>query len=447
MGKFQYRHYLLVLLTLVAVFNYLDRFVLSLVMESIKQDLQLSDSQLGLLTGFAFSLFYAVLGLPIARWADRGNRNTIVTITTALWSCMVALSALVGNFTQLLLVRVGVAVGEAGCQPPAQSWIADYFERAERPRALAIYTMCFPLAIIIGYLGGGWLAEHYGWRTTFIVIGLPGVLLALLVKFTLREPRLQQKSLVTANITPSFKDVLATLWRQRTFPHIVMAFIIAYLFGAGIFMWLPTFFIRSHGMDTSEVGAWLAFASGACGVIGTYLGGVLTTRYAASQESLHMRATALSFVTASALYMVAYLTTNKYLALACIATLTFLAALTTGMIFSAIQSLVAERMRSVALALVFLFANLIGAGLGPLLAGVASDLMAPLFGQESLRYALVLLSPGYLWAAFHYWKASYTIEADIKAVESKSNSMGLKTETPVNHKPMENPSALTFNES
>ena len=162
MPKFVYKHYMLGLLTVVAAFNYLDRFVLSLLMEPIKQELHLSDSQLGLLTGIAFALFYAVAGIPIARWADRGNRNTVVTVTTALWSAMVALFGLAGNFSQLLLVRVGVAVGEAGCLPPAQSLIADYFNRAERPRAMAIYWMCGPIATIIGYLGGGWLAETVG---------------------------------------------------------------------------------------------------------------------------------------------------------------------------------------------------------------------------------------------------------------------------------------------
>ena len=426
MGKFQYKHYLLVLLTIVATFNYLDRFVLSLVLEPIKQEFQLSDSQIGILTGFAFALFYAVAGIPIARWADKGNRNTIVTLTTALWSCMVALSAVVGNFSQLLLVRIGVAVGEAGCIPPAQSWISDYFGRTERPRANAIYFMAFPLAVIIGYLGGGWLAETIGWRMTFIIIGLPGIFLAILVKFTLPEPRLQQKASVALDV-PSMKDVLTTLWRQRSFPHIVMAFVIAYLFGTGIVMWLPSFFIRSHGMGASEVGAWLALTNGFCGVIGTYLGGILMSRYAASKEALQMRAAALAFVAMAALYIVAYLATSKYLALACIGTLIFLSSLTTATIFSAMQSLVAARMRSVAVAVVFLLANLIGAGFGPLLAGVLSDLLRPMFGQESLRYALVLLSPGYLWAAFHYWKASRTIEADIASVELETSSTDLGT--------------------
>ena len=157
MPNLQYKHYLLALLTVVATLNFLDRFVLSLLLEPIKQDLKLSDTQLGFLTGFAFALFYAVAGIPIARWADRGNRNTIIFVTTALWSAMVALCGLVGNFTQLLLVRVGVGVGESGALPPAQSLIADYFDRTERPHAMAIYWMCAPISMIIGYLGGaGW---------------------------------------------------------------------------------------------------------------------------------------------------------------------------------------------------------------------------------------------------------------------------------------------------
>ena len=413
---FEYKHYLLGLLTVVAVFNYLDRFVLSLLLEPIKQDLQLNDSQLGFLTGFAFALFYAVAGLPIARWADRGNRNTIVTCTTALWSCMVALCGLANNFTQLILVRVGVAVGEAGCLPPAQSWISDYFDRSERPRAMAFYSMCFPIAVIIGYLGGGWLAERIGWRTTFVVVGLPGVFLALLVKFTLPEPRLKLGKSEETKI-PALKEVFVTLGRQRTFRHVVMAFVLGYLFGAGILMWMPSFFMRSHGMDAGEIGAWLALAHGVCGVIGTYLGGVLVARYAVNKERLQMRVASVLFACASILYVVAYLAVNKNIALMCIATLTFLYSLTTGMVFSAIQSLVSERMRSVTLAIVFLLANLVGAGLGPLLAGMLSDFFEPLFRVESLRYALLVLSPGYFWVAYHYWRAGDSIEEDIRNVE------------------------------
>ena len=421
MPKLAYKHYLLGLLTVVAVFNYLDRYVFSLLLESIKQDFQLSDSQLGLLSGFAFALFYALAGIPIARWADRGNRNTVVTVTTALWSAMLVLCGLVGNYAQLLLMRVGVAVGEAGCLPPAQSLIADYFDRTERPRAMAIYWMCAPIAVIVGYLGGGWLAESVGWRMTFLVMGLPGILLAILVKFTLHEPRLEQKCTVVVE-HPSFKSVLNILWRQHAFRHIVTAFCVSYFFGMGVFVWMPTFFIRSHDMETGELGTWLAFAWGVCSLFGTYLGGVLAGRYAAGKEALQMRVVALVFIFSGLLSVMLYLSSNKYSAMAFMAAVGLISALITGPVFSAIQSLVNDRMRSVALAVIFLFANLIGFGLGPLAAGVLSDLLMPMFGQESLRYALVLFSPGYLWVAYFYWKAGDTIEADIRRVESTIGS-------------------------
>ena len=426
MPKLAYKHYMLGLLTVVATFDYLERYVLSLLLEPIKQDLQLSDSQLGFLTGFAFALFYAVAGIPIARLADRSNRNTIISLTTALWSAMLALCGLVGNFTQLLLVRVGVAVGEAGCLPPAQSLIADYFDRAERPRAMAIYWMCGSSAIIIGYLGGGWLGEYFGWRMTFIVMGLPGILLAILVKVTLREPRLKLKSVRVVE-HPPFKEVMNTLWRQRAFRHIAIAFCVSYFFGAGILIWKPTFFMRSHGMEIGELGTWLALVFGATGLFGNYLGGVLASRYAAGKEALQMRTTALTFFLCGLIYLTAYLVANKYIALALLATAGLLASLTVGAVFSAIQSLVNNHMRSVAIAVIFLWANLIGLGLGPIAAGVISDLLTPMFGQESLRYSLVFFSPGYLWVAFHYWKAAKTIEDDIRRVESVEES--IETET------------------
>jgi len=428
MSKLAYKNYMLVLLTVVVSFNYLDRYVLSLVLEPIKQEFQLSDSQLGFLSGFSFALFYAVAGIPIARWADRGNRNIIVAMTTALWSAMVVLCGLVGNYTQLLLVRVGVAVGEAGCLPPAQSLIADYFNRAERPRAMAMYWMSFPLSVIVGFLGGGWLAETVGWRMTFIVIGVPGILLAILVKLTLREPRLKQTTTVVIE-HPSWNEVLTTLWQTRAFRHIVLAFCVSYFFSLGMFSWLPTFFMRSHGMQPGELGTWLALTIGVCGLFGTYLGGVLPSRYAAGKEALQMRAVALLMVLSGLLNVMTYLPSDKYIAMAFLAMAAVVATSMNGAIFSSIQSLTNDRMRSVAIALIFLLANLIGMGLGPVAVGVLSDLFAPMFGQDSLRYALVLFSPGLLWVAYHYWKAAATIEDDIGRVESEAGPMDRKAAT------------------
>lgn len=414
MPKLSYRYYMLGLLTTIGAFNYVDRNVIALLLELIKQDLQLSDSQLGLLTGFAFFMFYGLAGIPLARWADRGNRNIIVTVTTGLWSVMVVACGLVGNYTQLLLVRIGVAVGEAGCLPTAQSLISDYFNRSERTHAMSIYWQCSPIAVIIGYLGAGWLAELVGWRMTLILVGIPGILLALLARLTLREPRLKQAKPLVDIQHPSFKEVLTTLWQQNTFKYITLAFCVAYFFGAGVGTWLPAFFIRNHGMTTGELGTWLTLAAGIGGLFGTYLGGTLASRYLPGREDIHLKVAAATQILLMLLYPVIYTASDKYTALAAYAISMIVLNLTNAPVFAAIQSVVNSRMRSVALAIIFLLGNLIGMGLGPLVTGILSDLFTSRFGEgDALRYTLLLFVPGKLWVAYYYWKAGNTIEEDI----------------------------------
>lgn len=433
MPKIKYKHYLLILLTVVAAFNYLDRFVLSLVIEPIKHEFGLSDTQLGFLSGFAFASFYALAGVPLARWADRGNRNTIVTLTTGLWSAMVAICGVVTSFTQLLLVRVGVAVGEAGCLPPANSLIADYFDREERPKAMAIYWLCSPLAVIIGYLGGGWLIEQVGWRLTFVIIGVPGVLLALLAKFTIIEPRATQRETATSK-QPTFKYVISILWQRQSVRYVVIAFSVLYFFSMGFAQWLPAFFMRSHGMEIAEVGAWFALTWGAVGIVGTYLGGVLVSRFASCQEAKQLHWCSLAIGVSGLCYFFVFIAVNKYLAIACMSAAAVLGAMCNGPIFSVIQSLVIERMRSVTLAVIFLMANFIGLGLGPLAAGLLSDYLGPLMGEESLRYALAAFAPGYVFVSYFFWKAAKTVEADIEGVELETcNSISQATD----HNPLE----------
>src|SRR6187431_1078222 len=219
MAVHSYKHYLLAALTVILTFNYMDRVALGILLQDIKADLHLSDTQLGFLSGIAFALFYSVMGVPIARWADRGNRVTIITLTTALWSVAVALCGVATSFTQLLLTRVAVAVGEAGCIPPAFSLIADYFNRGERPRASAIYGLGAPLSTVIGYFFSGWLNDLYGWRVTFMLLGVPGLVLAALAWFTLRDPRhadakrADRHSRVTPQtVAPPFRETCVTLW-------------------------------------------------------------------------------------------------------------------------------------------------------------------------------------------------------------------------------------------
>src|SRR5688500_2799534 len=196
MTESRYKQYLLAVLLVVLASNYVDRLALGLLLQDIKVDLSLSDTQLGLLSGIAFALFYSVMGIPIARWADRGNRVTIITLTTALWSAAVALCGVAGSFLQLMMMRIGVAVGEAGCMPPAHSLIPDYFTRAERPRAVAIYMLGWPLSVVVGYFLAGWLNELYGWRITFMMLGVPGLGLAASAWFILKEPRREMRTFV-----------------------------------------------------------------------------------------------------------------------------------------------------------------------------------------------------------------------------------------------------------
>lgn len=422
-----YKRYLLVLLLVIYAFNWVDRFALGLLLQDIKADLRLSDTQLGLLTGIAFALFYSVLGIPIARWADRGNRVTIITLTTGLWSAALALCGLASSFLQLLAIRVGVAVGEAGCVPPAQSMIADYFSRAERPRATAIYMLGVPLAAVIGYFLAGWLNELYGWCMTFVCLGIPGLALATVARLTLREPR-QQALVGNASVTiaanvraatePTLMQVFRTLWGNTTFRHLLFCWSMVSFFGTGIWQWKPAFFMRTYGMQTSEAGTWFAVIYGVCALVGLYVGGELASRHAANNERLQFRGIAVAYCIFGAIQGAMFLSPNQYLALALLALSTVGIYTAHGPLFAAIQSLVAPSMRAMAIAIVYLFANLIGLGLGPLAAGALSDAFAPRFGDDSLRYALLALCAGYLWASWHLWQASRTVTRDLEAVHA-----------------------------
>jgi MFS family permease len=421
-----YKNYLLLLLMTILTFNYMDRIVLGVVLENIKMDLDLSDTQLGFLSGIAFAFFYSVMGIPLARWADRGDRVAIISVTTAVWSAAVALCGAAGTFVQLLLIRVGVAVGEAGCIPPAHSLIADFFGRAERPRAAARYMLGLPLALTVGYFAGGWLNELYGWRATFVIIGLPGVVLALVAALTIKEPRRtkpKDASLPPAAPPPALV-VFKTLWTNATFRHLLFGFSVWYFFGYGLLQWQPTFFIRSHGLTTGTLGVWLAVIYGGGGIIGTYLGGEWGARYAASNERLQLRAVVGMFSFFILFIAGAYVAPDHRLAFALLAINAVGGNMAQGPILATIQTLVPAHMRAMSLALLYLFANLIGMGLGPLAAGALSDALRPWAGDESLRYALLIFCPGYFWAAWHIWMASRTVAGDVATAAQYESTGG-----------------------
>lgn len=422
------RNYLLTILSIVLAFSSVDRAALGLFLQDIKIDLGLSDTQLGLLTGIAFALFYSVMGIPIARWADRGNRVFIISITTAVWSAAVVLCGAAGNFIQLLLIRVCVAVGEAGCIPPAHSLIADCFSRAERARASARYLLGGPLSVLIGYFIAGWLNKFWGWRWTFFLLGLPGLGVAALAWYTLKEPRRERQLYATISDgerdasrdaagpgRPSAWEVCRTLCSNSTFRHLLLCFSVMSFFAYGIGQWQAAFFVRSYGLDTGTLGTWFTVIYGLCGLLGTYWGGELASRFAANDERFQLRVMAVVYVGFGVVSALIYVSTSQYVAFGLMGLVTLVGMGTYGPLFATIQTLVPGRMRAMSIAVLYLFANLIGMGLGPLAAGILSDAFQPVFGSESLRYSLLAFCPGYLWGGVHLWLASRTVTRDLEA--------------------------------
>jgi predicted MFS family arabinose efflux permease len=408
----RYRSYLLAVLTVVLAFTFLERFALGVVLQDLKAEFELNDTQLGALGGIAFALFYSVMGIPIARWADRGNRVTIISITLALWSVAVALCGAAASFIQLLLVRVGVAVGEAGCVPPAHSLLAQYFDRAERPRAIAIYMLGPALSVTVGYFVAGWLNEIYGWRMTFVLLGLPGLVLAALTHITLREPRRVGLPASTPSPSVALAEVVPVLWTNVTFRHLLFCFCASSFFAYGILQWQPAFFARHYGLESGALGTWFALICGPAGLLGTYVGGQLAVSWAANNEALQLRVMAFIYGGFGIASTLVYIASNQYLAFAFLAVATFAGATVNGPLFATLQTVVPDRMRATSVAILYLFANLVGMGLGPLAAGALSDAFEPWLGEESLRYALLALCPGYVWGGCHLWQASKSVESD-----------------------------------
>jgi MFS family permease len=421
-----YRGYVLAILLIAYAYNFLDRQVIAVALEAIKHDLALSDTQLGTLTGAAFAVFYSIVGLPIARWADKGQRPLIIALSLALLSVTVALCSVVGNFVQLMLVRVGVGTGEAGIVPPAHALIASYFSRSERLRAMSIFLLGGPLSMAVGYLAGGWITQWFGWRMAFASIALPGLILAGLVRFTIRDPRssdTQRSSVVQqtaasaeAATSSSVSAIIHTLWEQATFRALAMAFVLEALCGNGLLQWLPVFFIRVHHMATGELGTWLALNWGVGNALGTLAGGYLTRDSTVNPERRQLKLMTLIAAVYVPINVLALLLPEHHMALALLFLAALVNALATAPAYALVQSLVPEHMRATAVAVLFLLSNLIGLGLGPIFVGALSDGLSSRYGVDALRFALLACTPGYFLVAMSYWKASRTVMADLAAV-------------------------------
>ncbi|MBX9746177.1 MAG: MFS transporter [Hyphomonadaceae bacterium] len=430
-----YRGYAMTLLLLIYVMNFVDRQVVNILAEPIKLELGLLDWQLGALSGLAFALFYTILGLPIARLAERGHRPFIIAVALAVWSVFTALCGYTQNFVQLLLARIGVGVGEAGCTPPAHSLITDYVPKEKRASALAFYSMGTPLGSLLGMALGGIIADEYGWRMAFIVCGIPGVVLAVVTALTLIEPRIRASAAElraraeAARHAAPFREALATLKQKRAFWLVSFAASIKAFIGYGQAPFAASFFYRNHGEEVAALasqfglqsggflGLALGLMAGIGGAIGAFAGGAIADRYGSRDYRAYVSVPAIASVAVIPIYAVAILSPSAVFALGCLLFGSVLGTLWYGPVYATAQSIVPPHMRATASAVLLFIINLIGLGLGPLAVGALSDILAIGFGlgeAEGVRYALLISAFVGLIAAALFWKARSSIRDEME---------------------------------
>jgi MFS family permease len=420
-----YAGYVLAVLALAYAVNVMDRSVLAVLLESIKHTFHTTDTQQGLLGGLAFALFYATLGVPIAALADRTSRRNVLATCVMLWSVMTALCGMATSFPLLLAARVGTAVGEAGGTPPSHSLISDYFPLSTRATALSLYALGVPLGSMLGSLLGGWGSELYGWRTAFMLVGTPGLFVALLVFLTVREPTRGQADadvsseearLARARLAaPRLSVALSYLWKQASFRNMGLAA------GLHSLVWYAgstlnaAFLHRSHGMTSGEAGSWLAVFSGTA-ALGTFLGGFLCDRVSVrtNDRRWYMWVPGYATLAMVPFQFSSYLASGLWVMVPSFMVMMILGSFFFGPSFAMSQGLAPLRMRAVATSLVLFIQTLVGLGLGPILVGIISDHLRPSIGEaEGLRYGLVSVGVVNVWAAFHYFRAARTVREDL----------------------------------
>jgi len=411
----------MVILAIVYMFNFVDRQILAILLPQIRNEFGTSDAYLGFLSGTAFALFYVTLGIPIAQYADRCNRRNLIAAAVALWSAMTAISGLAANIWHLTAARIGVGIGEAGCSPPAHSMIADYFPPEQRSTAMGFYTLGISAGIMTAYLAGGWVAQNIGWREAFFVVGIPGMLLAVIVRFTVKEPvRGASESRTASGRKASLTEVLRFLASRRSFIHMATAAGLSTFVGYSVIGFLPSFMVRSFDMGLAQLGVWLGLILGIAGGAGFFFGGYFADRLGRDGYQKALNFIALVILLSTGLLVTMFLARSSVMAL-----LLFIVPAATMNVYlapvlSLSQSLVALRMRATTSALVLLIINVIGLAFGPLITGMLSDFLEPHFAAESMRYSLLIVSSVILpWAVWHYYRAGKWIDADLARASEK----------------------------
>jgi MFS family permease len=405
------RGYTLAILLAVYACNFMDRQILAILKPAIKQELGLSDTELGLLSGLAFTLFFATLGIPLGLWADRGRRTSLVAVALFLFSGMTALSGLARGFGSLLLARIGVGVGEAGTSPASHAIIADLYPPDERSGAMAVFALGPHLGLLLGLLLGGLVSHRYGWRAAFLAAGLPGLVLAGVTYLTVAEPARADGARPRPGAAGRTLVATArTMWADPALRHLVLGAALASAIALGLLNWLPTFLARSHALPAGPSGMALGLIVGLGGGLGTWAGGRLADRLRRRDRRWPLWVPAVALAGSAPLWLAAYLAPTAGLALALMVLPGSLLGVFIGPSFAVVQERVDPRRRALGAAWVLCLTNLV-AGLGPLGIGVLSDLLEPTAGAEALRRALVMALPLGLWAASHYLRAARALRA------------------------------------
>jgi predicted MFS family arabinose efflux permease len=407
--------YALGVLFVVYVANFVDRQILAIVLDDVKAELQVSDTLMGLLSGPAFVVFYTVAGIPIARLADRSSRRTIIACGLAVWSVMTALCGLAKSYPQLLLARIGVGVGEAAGTPPSHSLLSDLFPPERRATALSIYAMGIYVGVMFGYLAGGFVREAFDWRTAFLVVGLPGIPLALLVQASVREPVRGASDGRADEATPPLREVVRFLASRRAFVWVTIAACFQSLSGYSILAWAPSFLRRVHAMDPAEAGLSIGLVTGIGGAFGAWLGGALVDRLARRDRRWIVWLPAWVSALSVPFAVPFYLAEGRTATLAAFVPFYVLSAMYVGPLWSVGQSVVRPRMRALASAILLVVLNLVGLGLGPLAVGAANDLLHARLGDDAIRWSLLVMAGMGGLAAWPFARAARTLRAELDA--------------------------------
>ncbi|MEQ8953542.1 MAG: MFS transporter [Gammaproteobacteria bacterium] len=412
-----YRYLVLGILTTVYVSSFVDRQVINILAQYIIADLEISDGQFGMLSGLAFACIYTTFGIPIARLADVGNRRNIIAISVAVWSVMTAVCGAAQTFAQLFLARFGVGVGEAGGSPPSHSIVSDIFPAEQRATALSVYSLGVYGGILVGTVGGAYLVQYFDWRMAFVVVGLPGVLLALLVRFVIKEPPRGMAERRLDIKPPGFGKVMGFLWARKSFRHLAFACGLHAFVTYGMGNFMPLFLGRVHDMPILEVGWYYGMIAGIGGLSGTFFGGWMSDRMnrKTGDKTWYVWVPFISTVIAIPLALITFLVMpNGYLAAYSYLLPAFCGGWYLAPCITSTHFLVGLRMRAMGSAVLFFVLNLVGLGLGPMMTCFVSDWLTPSFGDDGLRYAMSITVLVNIWCAMHYWWSAKTIRGDFE---------------------------------